>query len=75
MRLYTVYYISVNCCACFGCYLHPSSGAHVTLITASCTGKTFSATFRYRGGVGTPTAPDDGWRYHPKHVEQFTEIY
>jgi len=19
-------------------------------------------------------APDDGWRYHPKHVEQFTEI-
>jgi len=19
-------------------------------------------------------APDDGWRYHPKHVEQFSEI-
>jgi len=19
-------------------------------------------------------APDDGWRNHPKHVEQFTEI-
>jgi len=19
-------------------------------------------------------APDDGWRYHPKHVEQFTEL-
>jgi len=19
-------------------------------------------------------APDDGWCYHPKHVEQFTEI-
>ena len=19
-------------------------------------------------------APDDGWRYHPKHVEQFTDI-
>ena len=19
-------------------------------------------------------APDDGWRYHPKHVEQFPEI-
>jgi len=18
-------------------------------------------------------APDEGWRYHPKHVEQFTE--
>ena len=21
-----------------------------------------------------PAAPDDGWRYHPKHVEQFTDI-
>jgi hypothetical protein len=19
-------------------------------------------------------APDDGWNYHPKHVEEFTEI-
>jgi hypothetical protein len=19
-------------------------------------------------------APDDGWRYHPKHVQQFTDI-
>jgi hypothetical protein len=19
-------------------------------------------------------APDDGWRYHPKHIEQFTDI-
>jgi len=19
-------------------------------------------------------APDDGWRYHPKHVERFTDI-
>jgi len=19
-------------------------------------------------------APDDGWRYHPKHIEQFPEI-
>jgi len=19
-------------------------------------------------------APDDGWSYHPKHVEQFTEV-
>jgi len=30
MRLYTVYYISVNCPTCFGWYLHPSSGAHIT---------------------------------------------
>jgi hypothetical protein len=20
-------------------------------------------------------APDDGWKYHPKHVEQFPDIY
>ena len=25
----TVFYISANCSKCFGCYLHPSSGAHV----------------------------------------------
>jgi hypothetical protein len=25
--------------------------------------------------VGTVVcAPDDGWRYHPKHVEQFPDI-
>ena len=35
MRLYTVYYISVNCSTCFGWYLHPTSGAHITVITAS----------------------------------------
>jgi len=27
--------------------LHPSSGAHITVITASDTGQTVSATFRY----------------------------
>jgi hypothetical protein len=39
------------------------------------------ATGRYRGGVETVPdtvdtvicAPDDGWRNHPKHVEQFTD--
>jgi hypothetical protein len=26
-------------------------------------------------GVDTMTsAPDDGWRYHQKHVEQFTDV-
>ena len=53
MRLYTVYYISVNCSTCFGWYLHPSSGAQITVITASGTCQTVSATCRYRGGVGT----------------------
>ena len=44
-----------------------------SVITASGTGQTISATFPYRGADGT----DDGWSYHsyhPKHVEQFTEI-
>ena len=54
MALYTVYYITVNYSTCFGQYLHPSSGAQITLITASGIGQTISATFRYRGGVGTP---------------------
>ena len=56
MRLYTVYYISVNCSTCFGWLLHPSSGAHITVITESGTGQTVSATFRCRGEVGTGTA-------------------
>jgi len=82
-----------NCSACFGWYLHPSSGAHVTVITASGTGQAVFATFRCHGGVGMSSesstivegsshgltsarccsysAPDDGWRYHPKHAEQF----
>jgi hypothetical protein len=33
-------FISVNCCTCFGWYLHPSSGAHTTLSTASGTCQT-----------------------------------
>jgi len=40
MGLYTVYYISVNCSTCFGWYLDPSSGAHITVITSSGTGQT-----------------------------------
>ena len=35
LRLYSVYYISVGSSTCFGCW-HPSSGAHTTVITASC---------------------------------------
>jgi len=53
MRLHTVHYISVNCSTCFGWWLHPSSGVHITVITASGTGQTVSATFRCCGVVGT----------------------
>jgi len=55
----------------FGWYLHPSSGAHTTVSTASGICHTVTATCRYRAGVECP--PDDGWRYHPKHVEQFPD--
>ena len=24
--------------------------------------------------MGEVRAPDDGWKYHPKHVEQFPDI-
>jgi hypothetical protein len=44
MQLYTVYYISVDCSICFGWLFHPSSGAHVTVITVSGTGQTLITT-------------------------------
>ena len=37
--LYSLF-ISANCCTCFDWYLHPSSGAHVTVPTASGISKT-----------------------------------
>ena len=50
---------SGNCYTCFGWYLHPSSGAHTTVSTASGICQTVTATCRYGGGVGTavPTPP------------------
>jgi len=63
---YTIYLFLENCCTCFRWYLHPSSGAHTTVLTVSGTCQTVT--------VNTVCAPDDGWRYHPKHVEQFSRI-
>jgi len=57
-------FISGNCSTCFGWYFHPSSGAHTTVSTAS----------GICGTVIFVCAPDDGWRYHPKHLEQFPDI-
>ena len=37
--------------------LHPLSGAHITVITASGNGQAVSATLRYRGAVGTTAPP------------------
>ena len=96
----TIYslFISANCSTCFGWYLHPSSGAHITVSTVSGITETVTATCRGRNWMGTGSrpvtfttgssnglnnsrycnaviwAPDDGWRYHPKHVEQFADI-
>jgi len=44
-------FIFWNCSTCFGWYLHPSSGAHTTVSTASCICHTVTATCRYRGRV------------------------
>ena len=40
MQRYTVYLFMGKCSKCFGWYLHPSSGAHTTVSTASCTCQT-----------------------------------
>jgi hypothetical protein len=40
-------FVSGNCSTCFGWYLHPSSGAHTTVSTASGICHTVTATCRY----------------------------
>jgi hypothetical protein len=42
-------FISGNCSTCFECYLHPSSGAHTTVSTASGICQTVTAICRYSG--------------------------
>jgi len=76
----TIYslFISANCSTCFGWYLHPSSGAHITVSTVFGIIETVTATCREHDWMGTvpiqSRAPDDGWRYHPKHIKQFADI-
>jgi hypothetical protein len=83
-------FISGNCSTCFEWYLHPSSGAHTTiysiwyLLHRSCYLPLSNSSTTAAGssnGVTIPDAvdtvvcaPDDGWWYHPKHVEQFPDI-
>jgi len=71
----TIYssFISANCSTCFGWYLNPSSGAHITVSTVSGIIETVTATCRERDWMGT-AVPDEGFRYHPKHVERFADI-
>jgi hypothetical protein len=81
-----ILFISGNSSTCFGWYFHLSSRAHTTVSTASGICHTVTATCRYRGRVGTglsvlwvaygthSTLKPVGWKYHPKHVEQFPDI-
>ena len=41
----------------FRVVLHPSSGAHITVITAPGAGQTVSAAVRYHEGVGSVPTP------------------
>jgi len=99
-KVATIYILckSANCSTCFGWFLHPSSGAHITLSTVSGIIETVTVTCHECDWMGTPIqshsrqvtvtvllmpdtvdtvicAPDDGWRYHPKHVEQFADLH
>ena len=55
----TIYslFISVNCSTCFGSYLHPSSGTHVTVSTVSGITETVTATCRERDCMGNGAHP------------------
>jgi hypothetical protein len=46
-------FINWNCSTCFGWYIHPSSGAHTTVSTASGICHTVITICRFRGRVGT----------------------
>ena len=85
MQMYT-FILSVKCSICFGWSLHPSSGAQITVFTASGTSQPLLLPvgmveeLRLSNGLLVPDAvntviraPDDGWRNHPKHVQQFTD--
>jgi len=52
---------------CFGWYLHPSSGAHTTVSTASGICHTVTATCRYRRGdfISGNCSTCFGWYLHP----------
>jgi hypothetical protein len=74
-------FVSANCSTCFGWYFHPSSGAYATHSTL----KPVPTLPRKRQIAVTVwqipnavdaivCAPDDGWKYQPKHVEQFPDI-
>jgi hypothetical protein len=52
-------------CMCFGCYMHPSSGAQLQHTAIGVCTKTIDTTM----AVHCSCAPDDGCKQHLKHVE------
>jgi hypothetical protein len=86
MQRYT-FYIIWKLLYIFGYYHHPLSGAQTTVSTATGICHTVAAICPYRRRVRTGLsvlwvvyavdtvvcAPDDEWKYHPKHVEQFPD--
>ena len=53
----TEFFISANRYTCFGLYLHPSSGDHITVSTVSGIIETVTATCRERDWTGTGSNP------------------
>jgi hypothetical protein len=74
-------FISSNCCTCFGWYIHPSSEAHTMYLQyLALLRPVFLRHVAVTVSVMPHTVdtviwvPDDGWGYHPKHVERFADI-
>jgi len=70
---YTLFILSVNCSTCFGWFLQHTQHTQIGLNSPT------TATGSNNGWL-VPDAvdtvicvPDDGWRNHPKHVQQFTD--
>jgi hypothetical protein len=85
-RIYSIWYLSHRCCYlplswkswnrlqyAVGGVRHPqhtATGSNSSTIAADrSNGVTNTRCCRY-----SCSAPDDGWKYHPKHVEQFLDI-
>jgi len=56
-------FISANCSTYFEWYLHPSSGAHITVSTVSDINETVTATCRERDRMGTAIPIRSRWRW------------
>jgi hypothetical protein len=73
----TQFISSGNCSTCVGWYHHPSSGTHklylqhLVFVTPLLVPAAIAAGTSNQ--VTVVCAPDDGWWYHPKHVQQFPD--